>query len=76
MRFDKAQVEAMLAKSDAQLWAEIRAMARGRGFNLPEATPNKADMDRIRAALGNIDRISPTLALRMLNEYKRREKNG
>ena len=76
MRFDKAQVEAMLAKSDAQLWAEIRAMARGRGFNLPEATPNKADMDRIRAALGNIDRISPALALRMLNEYKRREKNG
>lgn len=76
MKLDKAQVDALLAKGDAELWAGIRAMAKGRGFNLPEATPPRSDMQKIREALKNIDKISPSFALRMLNEYKRREKNG
>ena len=76
MKLDKAQIAELLKKSDAQLWSEIRSMARARGFNLPENTPESGDMQKIRAALGNIDGISPVTALRLMNDLKRRGKNG
>lgn len=76
MKFDKTQIDALLKKSDAQLWREIRGLAKARGFNLPEETPERGDMQKIRAALGNIDGISPVTALRLMNDLKRRGKNG
>lgn len=76
MKLDKTQVAELLKKSDEQLWREIRGMAKARGFNLPEQTPDSASMQKIRAALGNIDGISPATALRLMNDLKRRGKNG
>ena len=76
MKLDKTQIAELLKKSDDALWADIRGMASSRGFNLPERTPAKEDMQRIRAALGNIDGISPATALRLMSEIKRRGKNG
>ena len=49
MKFNREKLKALLALEDDALWREIRAIASGFGFRLPEATPPKCELDKLRA---------------------------
>ncbi|MBQ8720161.1 MAG: hypothetical protein IJY65_03925 [Clostridia bacterium] len=71
MKVNREQLEAYAALSDEALWSEIRKIAGAKGFNLPEAVPSHAEMMKIRSAMLSVQKLTLTDALRMVNEYKR-----
>ena len=71
MRFDKAKLEELCARPDDQLWSEVVKIASGFGFNLPEETPSKENMKKLRDA-ASAPKINIADAMRMLNQYKSR----
>ncbi len=70
MRIDKAQLEAIAALPDDQLWKTVVSMARGYGFSLPEKTPPHEELEKLRAAV-NSPKINVSEALRLLNNYRK-----
>ena len=70
MKIDKEKLEALAALPDEALWREAVRMAKGYGFNLPEKTPPKETLDKLRSlVLG--DKINFMDAARILKKYKK-----
>ena len=72
MKIDKEKLREISGKPDAELWCTISEIAGKHGYVLPKNTPDKAQMDKIRAIMGNCDKINMREAMRLLQEYKRR----
>ena len=72
MKIDKEKLMELSSKSDEELWGAIGEIAAKHGYTLPKSTPGKAEMDKIRAIMGNADKINMREAIRILQEYKRR----
>jgi hypothetical protein len=72
MKIDKEKLMELSKKSDGELWSAIGEIAARHGYSLPKASPPKAEMDKIRAIMGNADKINMRDAMRILQEYKRR----
>lgn len=72
MKLNQDMVKKLQGLDDAALWQQIRSMAEGYGLKLPEATPAAADLAKVRQAL-DAQHISTVEAMRMINEYKRRQ---
>ncbi len=72
MKIDKEKLMELSGKSDAELWRVISEIAGKHGYALPKNTPEKSEMDKIRAIMGNADKINMREAMRILQEYKRR----
>lgn len=71
MKFNKEQLDALLALPDDKLWAEIVSKARGYGFALPENTPPHAELEKLRSTV-NGSSINVADALRLLKNYKKK----
>lgn len=69
MRFNKEQLDALVALPDDALWAQIVSMAKGYGFNLPTETPPHADLEKLRGAV-NGSKINVTDAIKILKNYQ------
>lgn len=65
------RLRALCALGDDELWREIRKIAGTHGLNLPEATPQHAEMERLRAAVSGGGGLNLASAMRIVNEYKR-----
>ena len=74
MKIDKTKLNAMLKLSDEELWCEIRAVAKGKGINMPERMPDKAEINKVRTALSEADKLNLTSAMRLVNDLKRGDK--
>ena len=74
MKIDKTKLDAMLKLSDEELWQEIRAVAKGKGINMPERMPNKAEISKVRSALSEAEKLNLASAMRLVNELKRGDK--
>lgn len=72
MKLNQDIVKRLQGLDDRALWQEIRMMARGYGLSLPDVTPTSSDLMKVRRAL-DIGEISTTEAMRLVNEYKRRQ---
>lgn len=72
MKLNQNIVAKLRGLNDEALWQEIRGMASSYGVKLPDKTPTAAELNKVREAL-NIGEISTADAMRMLNEYKRRQ---
>ena len=72
MKIDKEKLKALSVKSDAELWDIITGIATKHGYTLPKNPPEKAQMEKIRAIMGNAEQMNMRDALRILQEYKRR----
>lgn len=70
MKIDREKIKKLAALEDEKLWAEIRAIAKSHGFNLPEKTPPKSDLDKVRAAM-TAEKINLGGALKILNSYRK-----
>ena len=72
MKLDKEKLAELSQKSDGELWEIISDVAAKHGYTLPKGTPQKAEMEKIRAIMGSADKINMREAMRILQEYKRR----
>ena len=59
---------------DAELWGEIRKMAGMHGLRLPEGIPPHEELERLRAICNDSSKISMLQAMRIVNNFKRRDK--
>lgn len=71
MKFNKEQLDALIALPDDVLWSEIVKMAKGYGFSLPEKTPEHSELEKLRDTVRG-KKINVSDALRMLNEYRKK----
>lgn len=55
MQFDPQALEALLHKSDAELWGVIRQICAANRIPLSSATPSAEEMRKIRVMLGGIN---------------------
>lgn len=74
MKIDKSKLEAMSALSDEELWNQIRQIAGEKGIRMPEKSPGKNELSKVRAALSDADKLSLPGAMRMINNLKRGDK--
>lgn len=72
MKLNQDIVKRLQGLDDKALWQEIRKMAQSYGLKLPDATPATSDLCKVREALG-VGEISTAEAMRLVNEYKRRQ---
>ena len=73
MKIDGDKLKSMCEMSDSALWCEIRNIAAKHGFSLPEKTPEHGDMEKIRGAVSGGAKIKLGEAVKILNDYKRRQ---
>ncbi|MBE6536968.1 MAG: hypothetical protein E7673_03335 [Ruminococcaceae bacterium] len=74
MKIDKTKLDAMLTLSDEALWKEIRTVAAAKGINMPEKAPNPKELEKVRGALRDADKLNLPTAMRLINDLKRGEK--
>ncbi len=72
IKINKDELRALAELSDAELWSSIGKIASSHGYSLKEVTPSTGELEKIRTALRDIDKINMRDALRLLNEYKKR----
>lgn len=70
MKLNKEKLKALAALDDASLWKEIRAAAQKFGYTLPTDMPSKTDMEKIRTAMQNADKINAMDIARLLSSVK------
>ena len=49
MKVNKEELEKLANKSDADLWLDIQALAKSKGFSLPTAMPKHEDIENAAA---------------------------
>ena len=74
MKIDKTKLNAMLSLSDEQLWEEIRTIAKSKGINMPEKSPTGSELNKVRSALADADKLNLPTAIRLMNDLKKGEK--
>ena len=73
MRIDKEKLNALTSMPDDKLWIEIRKIAKGYGFTLPENTPKACEMQKLRSVVSDSGKLNLADAVKILNEYRKRE---
>ena len=73
MNINSEKLKELAALPDGELWREIRSMAQNFGYNIPEAVPQHADMERIRSAMCGT-RINLGDAMSLLRTYGKERK--
>ncbi len=70
MKIDKEKLAALAALPDDALWREAVKMAAAYGFTLPEKTPPKETLDRLRSAVLG-EKINVMDAARIIKKYRK-----
>ena len=70
MRIDKAQLEAIAALPDEELWKTVVGMAKSYGFSLPERTPPHEELEKMRSMV-HAPKINIADAMSLLNNYRK-----
>ena len=71
MKFNKDQLDALVALPDDKLWAEIVGKARGYGFTLPEKTPAHAELEKLRNTVKGAN-VNVADAMKLLKDFKKK----
>jgi hypothetical protein len=75
VKIDKEKLEALLGLSDDALWAEIVRLGKGYGFTLPEKTPPKDQLDKLRKTAGT-NKINAVEAMKIIGAIRKGQNNG
>lgn len=70
MRIDPKKLEALLSMSDDGLWREIVSVGARHGFKIPEKTPPREEMEKLRNACKG-GRINTASALKIIDSYRK-----
>lgn len=71
MRIDKDKLRAMSMLSDEELWKMIRQIGDAHGVKTPEAAPSCGDMQKIKSALRDADKINLAGALKIIDNHRK-----
>ena len=71
MKLDKSKLDALASLPDDKLWEAIGSIATSHGINLPKSSPSREEIDKLRRALTDLDRMSMIDAMKIVNKYKR-----
>ena len=71
MKLDKSKLDALAALPNDKLWEAISSIAGSHGVNLPNNSPSAEELDKLRLALTELDKMSMIDALKIVNKYKR-----
>lgn len=71
MKIDKSKLEAMSLLSDEELWREIRTVAASHGIRMPEKTPGRDELNKVRTALSDADKLNLASAMKIVNSLKK-----
>ena len=74
MKIDKSKLQAMAALSDEDLWKEIQFAAKSKGLSLPEKSPSPSELQKVRDALSDVDKLKLSTAVKLINDLKRGDK--
>ena len=72
MKLNNNMLNKLRGLDDEALWREIKTMASSYGLKLPDKAPSASELKKVREAL-DIGEISTADAMRLMNEYKRRQ---
>ena len=75
MKINREKLQEMLRLSDEELWREVQRLSASYGINLNGKAPTKEEINKLRS-IASGERINLTEAMKLMNEYKRRETNG
>ena len=70
MKIDREKLAELCALDDDELWQTVRRLAAQHGFALPERTPSREEMAKMRAAVSGT-KINLGEAVKLINEYRR-----
>ena len=70
MKLNKEKIDLLLKKDDALLWQEIINMAQKFGYTLPEKAPSAQNMEKIRTAIENADKLSALDVAKLLSAFR------
>ena len=76
MKIDKERLAAIVSLSDEELWKLILEIGRSHGFKLPERMPPHSELEKIRTAISHGASPNIAEAIRIVNDYRRGNKNG
>ena len=74
MQINREMLAKMAAMNDAELWASIRAVGESYGYSLATRQPTHGELEKIRSLLRGDVQISPMDAMRLLNQYKDKDR--
>ena len=74
MKIDREKLRALLSMPDDELWREISTIAGGYGFTLPKNAPPKSEMDKLRGAVKDGERLNLAQAIKIINTYRKEQK--
>ena len=74
MQINKDMLAKMAAMNDAELWESIRAVGESYGYSLATRPPTHGELEKIRSLLRGDVQISPMDAMRLLNQYKDKDR--
>ena len=69
-QFDINMFRAVLALPDEQLWQTIKGIAKQNGVRLPDGTPPREELARLRSVLG-ASKPDMNEALKIVEKYKK-----
>ena len=74
MQINREMLAKMAAMNDAELWESIRAVGESYGYSLATRQPTHGELEKIRSLLRGDVQISPMDAMRLLNQYKDKDR--
>lgn len=69
MRFDKEKLNELISLPDDELWHTVVAIGKTHGFSLPEKTPPKEDLEKLRRIAKDGSKMNVGAAMRILSKY-------
>lgn len=69
-QFDPNMLRMILSLPDDQLWTTIKVIAEKNGVALPNGTPPKSELSRLRDAMSSAN-PNPEEAKRIMEKYKK-----
>lgn len=76
MKINKEKLDTIVKLSDSELWNMIRDLAKSHGIKLPEDVPPHGELEKVRTALSHGANPNIAEAIRVVNNYRRGNKNG
>lgn len=73
MRIDKEKLSRLAALPDEELWRQVVAIAGAHGLKLGDKAPPHEELEKLRSMVEGGSRLSIATAMKIVNDYKRRE---
>ena len=74
LKIDKEKLNALAKLDDDALWVEVKTIAARHGFKLPDATPKHEQMEKLRTAVTDTEKINLSGAIKIINQYRKEQK--